>query len=186
VERAEREATMEEIVVALRETRRDAGRTPPLTIVGRQSGGSWASALALRGSDGPMQSYAGETAAPSYAEATADIDYPAAPIDIAALREAEIERLLGDNTRLQDRVIFLLKVIEREQGRPGPRSGQDDAERGAVVREVKAALESELRPILLVLLRVLETQTAAPAAAGSGGGRLISPDAAPVDRRRDR
>ena len=34
--------------------------------------------------------------------------------DINDLRDGEIERLLGDNARLNERIIFLLKVIERE------------------------------------------------------------------------
>jgi hypothetical protein len=47
VERAEHEPTMDEIVVALRETRRGAGRGPPLTIVGGQPGANRASGTAF-------------------------------------------------------------------------------------------------------------------------------------------
>jgi len=39
VERAEREPTMEEIVVALRETGRTAARVAPFSVVGGQSDG---------------------------------------------------------------------------------------------------------------------------------------------------
>jgi hypothetical protein len=142
VERAEREPTMEEIVVALRETRRDAGRAPPFTIVGGQPSGSWASAVSVRSGDG--------------------LRYDAGTMDIATLREGEIDRLLAENARLNDRIVFLLKVVEREQGRTvGPAVEMD---RGAVVHEVKAALEMELRPVMLVLLRLLQTQQAIPAA----------------------
>ena len=42
-ERAEHDPTMEEIVVALRETKRGAGRMPPLTVVGGHPGVNWTS-----------------------------------------------------------------------------------------------------------------------------------------------
>jgi hypothetical protein len=41
VERVKLEPTMEEIVVALRETRRGATGTPPYAVVGRPSPGNW-------------------------------------------------------------------------------------------------------------------------------------------------
>jgi hypothetical protein len=164
VERAEREPTMEEIVVALRETRRDAGRAPPFTIVGGQPSGSWASAVSLRGGDSPV----GRRYADAY-DTT----------DIAALREGEIDRLLAENARLNDRVVFLLKVVEREQGRTvGPTVEMD---RGAVVHEVKAALEMELRPVMLVLLQLLQVQQASSAAHA-----VSRPQGVLADRRGDR
>ena len=80
---------MDEIVVALRETRRAAGRSAPFTVVGGAAHA--ASRLRTRPTMGRMR--------------------PTLP----HLRESEIQRLLTDNARLNERVMFLLKVIEREQ-----------------------------------------------------------------------
>jgi hypothetical protein len=133
VEPAEREPTMEEIVVALRETRRRAGRTPPPTVVGGQTADSI----------GPITD----------------------STDITILRDAEIARLLSENARLNERVVFLLKVIEREQEReraaerpPEPSDAAPD--HSAMLGEIRAAIETELRPVLAVLLRLLERQRA--------------------------
>ena len=120
VERAAREPTMEEIVGALRETRQDAGRLPPFTVVGDQPGGGWASAVALRGGEGRAVRLHGEIA---------NAHYDAGSADIGELRESEIERLLAENARLNERIVFLLRVIEREQRRTfdpaGGRGGRD-------------------------------------------------------------
>jgi hypothetical protein len=101
-ERAAREPTPEEIVVALRETRREAVRAPLV-------------------------------------------------VDAAELRDGEIARLLADNARLNERVMFLLKVIGHDAG-----PARVEPDRGTIYGELKAALEAELRPVLLVLLRLLE------------------------------
>ena len=77
---------MEEIVVALRETRRGASRMPPLTVVGGPPGVSRTSGVAA--------DTANETAGST---------------DIAELRDREIERLLAENARLNKRIMFLLK-----------------------------------------------------------------------------
>ena len=154
VERAAREPTMEEIVGALRETRQDAGRLPPFTVVGDQPGGGWTSAVVLRGGEGRTMRLPGEVP---------NAHYDAGSIDIGELRESEIERLLSENARLNERIVFLLRVIEREQRRAfDPAGGQrDESAHGTIVHDVKAALEAEFRPVLLVLLRLLETQRAA-------------------------
>jgi len=123
VERAEREPSMDEIVVALRETTRDAGQAPFVVAHGQTV---WT--------------------------------------DAADLRDSEIERLLSENARLNERVVLLLKVIEREHAaRAADRAARralDATEAGAVFREMKSALEAELRPLLLVLLRLLEKRRA--------------------------
>ena len=85
---------MEEIVVALRETRRGAGPAAPFTVVGGRRGGK------------RRPDVAAEIGAQT-----------AGSTDIADLRDGEIERLLADNARLNERIMFLLKVIEREQTR---------------------------------------------------------------------
>ena len=113
VESAEREPTMEEIVVALRETRRRAGKPSPLTVVTTPRPGP---------TDDPP---AGE------------------------LRDREIERLLAENARLNERTMFLLKLLERAEA-----YGRDPA----IGRTVSEALQAELRPVMLVLLRLLEKQ----------------------------
>jgi hypothetical protein len=161
---AEREPTMEEIVVALRETRRGAGRVSPFTVVGRQPGGKGSGAL----SQG--------------AAADAQIG-TSSSTDITDLRDGEIERLLAENACLNERVMFLLKVIEREQTCvTGPTTGHAElaTDHGAIVRNVRAALEAELRPVLLVMLRLLEKQRTEPA--GKGVRRAVrdmAPPAAP-------
>jgi len=103
---------MDEIVVALRETRQRAGRPPPVVDAVTDSG---------------------------------------AP-DIATLRTGEIDRLLAENARLNERVVYLLKVIEREQ----TRSAGLATDRATIEREVRGELEAELRPILRILLRLAE------------------------------
>jgi hypothetical protein len=170
VERAEREPTVEEIVVALRETERGAARVPPFTVVGGQPGDSRAQRAAPRG---------GEIgAARAHAEAGAVPDGRAGSTRIADLRDGEIARLLAENMRLNERVVFLLKVIEREQARNAEVAAEHAAtetERSTIFRDVSAAIEAELRLVLLVVLRLIEKQRAdtlvpahgAPAPGGS-------------------
>ena len=152
---------------AIRRWRKSSGRCadeagrgpgPPLTVVGAQPAGR-ASAAALRGGEGRTVRN-GEAAGARYGTGSTEV---------AELREGEIDRLLGENARLNERIVFLLKVIEREQRRSGDLAGGHRVEtaRAAVVRDVKATLEAELRPILLVLLRMLQTQQAEPAASRS-------------------
>jgi hypothetical protein len=149
VDRAERDPTMEEIVVALRETRRAAGRVPPFTVVGDRYAGDQAPAADAR------NAAAGAT-------------------DVAHLRDGEIQRLLNENAQLNQRVVALLKVIEHEQAR-GAASPANGDDRAAIVRDVTAALESQLRPVLDILLRLLERFRAAP------GGRAPTQPAAPLN-----
>jgi hypothetical protein len=153
VEPIKLEPTMEEIVVALRETRRGAGRVPPFTVVGGNPANDWAPGVMRRGGAGTVgaQSGSGST-------------------DISDLRDGEIERLLTENARLNERVVFLLKVIEREQARNAEFAAERvsiETDRDAFGRDVKTALEAQLRPVLLVLLRLLEKQRALPASAGA-------------------
>lgn len=147
VQRAEREPSMEEIVVALRETRRDADRMQPF-------GGSTQSrgVRAAKGMHGST--------------------------DLTDLRDDEIERLLQENARLNARVVALLKVIEQEQAIHAAETAAETApaevDRDAIGREVRAALEAELGPVLVILLRLLQKQHAEAVA----GDR----DSAPVAR----
>jgi hypothetical protein len=178
VERAEREPTVEEIVVALRETERGVDRVPPFTVVGGQPRGIRGS-VAARGHS-----------ATATATATADTQNgTSGAADLAALRDGEIERLLAENAHLNERVMFLLKVIEREQAHHAIRAAEPAAietDRGAIFHDVSAALQAELRPILLVLLRLLEKQRADPAEedahrAGRQAARPAAPQAAAYD-----
>jgi len=138
VQRAEHEPTMEEIVVALRETRRGAGRVAPLHNTSRRIGGNRSGNV---------------------------ITYPQNWVedatDAAKLRDSDTERLLAENTRLNERIVFLLKVIEQEQKNAAVRRAVE-TDRDVIFREVKAALKAELRPALMVLLRLLEKQLANP------------------------
>ncbi len=148
MERSEREATLEEIVVALRETRRGANRSPSFTVVDGSPSGN-------RAANDAQNETAGST-------------------DISDLRDGEIERLLAENARLNERVVFLLKVLEREQAR----SVATASDRGAICDEVRMALEAELRPVLLVLLRLLQKERThlptAPAASGDAAPGAIA------------
>jgi hypothetical protein len=166
VETAEREPTMEEIVVALRETRRDAGRVPAFTVVDGQPGGK--------------------------RELPSDSDAPPATAssnDISDLRDSEIARLLAENAHLNERIVFLLKVIDHEQARNERRAMEcaaTETERSTIFRDVRAALAAELRPVLLVLLRLLEQQRADPVEAGAyraarETARRAAPEATPSD-----
>ncbi len=135
VEPAKREATMEEIVVALRETRNGAAKTPSLSIVG---------------DTGPQR--APDTTA------------------IAEQRDREIERLLKENAHLNERVMSLLKDIEREQARGAEQ---------AVARVVRETIEAELRPIMAVLLGLLEKQRPRLPAASHDGHWIVDLDREP-------
>jgi hypothetical protein len=173
VERSEREPTLDEIVVALRETRRGAARGPSFTVVGGSPSGNRASSAALNaGVGGATHEHGARDAQNDAAGST----------DVSDLRDGEIERLLTENARLNERVVFLLKVLEGEQARSaevatvGVATGSD---RGAIFDAVSMALEAELRPVLLVLLRLLQkerTQPAAPAANGDAApGAAVMP-----------
>ena len=162
VERIKLEPTMEEIVVALRETRRGAGGRPPYAVVGRAPVSNWPSGAAGSGDKA------------SDLVRAADAKSGPGSNDINDLRDGEIERLLADNARLNERIIFLLKVIERGQASNVEFAAVQAAletERCALLSDVKAALGAELRPVLLVLLRLLEKQRGDPpevAARGAG------------------
>ena len=169
VERAEREPTVEEIVVALRETGRSADRAPPFTVVSGQPGGNRTPGAAADPGTGAV----GAT-------------------DITDLRDGEIDRLLTENARLNARIMFLLKVIEREQGRSAERTAGPvvtGPDQGALVHDVSAAVQAELRPLLLVLVRLLERQHVEPrgpfvgarAAAAREAPDAPIPQAAPYD-----
>jgi hypothetical protein len=140
VERARHEPTMEEIVVALREATRDAYRAHPLAVTrpsrGKRNGGG--------------------------------INDPA---DVVALRDGEVERLLQENAQLNARVVSLLKILEHEQAVHAESAAEQTAEttriepdREAILREVKREVEAELVPILLAVLRLLESRRANPGA----------------------
>jgi hypothetical protein len=137
-ERTQVEPTMEEIVVALRETTRDADRVLPFAGTGASRG-----KRIVRG-----------------------INEPA---DVVELRDSEVDRLLQENARLNVRVVTLLKILEQQQqlhaeavSGEAAETSRVGADRDAILREARTALEAELAPILMVVLRVLERQCAAP------------------------
>lgn len=153
-------------MVALRETRRGAGRLPPFTVVDGQPAGARTSGHAPRGGKGGTARAHGAAIDASHETAGST--------EIADLRGGEIERLLAENVRLNGRIVFLLKVIECEQARSSALTAKLAAMETDRARssDVKAALEAELRPVLLVLLRLLEKRRADPAANGAGHGEL--------------
>jgi hypothetical protein len=113
VESAKREPSVQDIVVALRETKGHAGTRPPLSVIGNQRA-----------------------------------DAAEAALDIAVLRDREVERLLAENAELNRRMMSLLKLLDRE-----PASQPEIADMTSAVREAVAA---ELRPVMLTVLRLLE------------------------------
>ena len=65
--------------------------------------------------------------------------------------------------------MFLLKVIERDQTRNAAFTADHAAietDRDVNLRDLRAAVEAELRPILQVMLRLLEKQRGGHEAAG--------------------
>jgi len=166
-ERARREPTMEEIVVALRETTRDADRVHPFAVTGPSRG----KRIARRGSGGIGGGISG-----GISGGTND------PSDVVDLRDGEVERLLQENARLNARVVSLLKVLERQQAVHAESAADQTAEttrievdREAVVREVRTAIEAELAPILLVVLRLLEKRRVDPGAGSREATRGARP-----------
>ncbi len=125
---------MEEIVVALRETRRAAGRVPPFAVVGGQRDNK---------------------------RARDHVEDSQSATNVAELRDNEIQRLLDENSRLNERVMYLLKVIEQEQPR-GRADTAAEVSHDAILHDIRKALEDELRPVLDVLLRLLEKLHASP------------------------
>jgi hypothetical protein len=155
VENAEREPTIAEIAVALRETRQRVGRTPHSAVVeGEQHDDNWGASTAPRGVEGT--GVLGD-----YASANAQNEVGST--DIGDLRDDEIERLLTENGRLNERIVFLLKIIASLRARNTEFEVRREVivtERGAIFRGLKATIEAELRPFLVVVLRVLERQRA--------------------------
>jgi hypothetical protein len=147
--------TMEEIVVALRETTRDAGRPPPLTVIPGRGANDWTSHGARsNGNQGLGRGYIG----------AANANKDAASTDVTDLRDAEIERLLADNARCNERIMFLLKIVEHEQARDAAAAADTAGmDRAAILRDVKASIDAELRPVLLLLQRLIEKQQLRPA-----------------------
>jgi hypothetical protein len=146
------EPTMEEIVVALRETRRGAGRPPPLSVVRGRDMNDWTPYAAPSNENRGVER--GHTAGSDASKQTASTG-------IAELRDAEIERLLAENARCNERIMFLLKVIEQEQVRNAAAAADTVAvemNREVILRDVKASLDAELRPVLLVLQHLLKKQ----------------------------
>ncbi len=181
-ESAEREPTIEEIVVALRETRLP-GRAGGMTVIGGNFGEARTSQNAAQNAGPNGARFEPRPARPAPGQEDWAVSFgDGAPPDLAALRDAEIQRLLGENARLNERVIFLIKVIEREQAlRTAERSagGLAAEERAGIVREVRAALEAELRPVLLTLVRLLERQRPGGVPPGRpNGGAAVRPDSA--------
>jgi hypothetical protein len=149
VEEAKREPTVQEIVVALRETTfRGKGRG--ITVPNRRVD-------EFKRTPIPYPARGDEDEKPPA------IEYKEAAFpDVADLRDSEMQRLLGENARLNERIVALLKIIEREQlVRNEQRDAERDVahktqEREAIVHEVKGTLEAELRPVLLTVLQLLE------------------------------
>ncbi|HZS83016.1 MAG TPA: hypothetical protein VFA50_09090 [Stellaceae bacterium] len=140
------EPSVQEIVVALR----DAARRGP-SFEGAERNGA-ANDLAAA----PVRPSARTAIAPPAEPlAGAGDDIRVAPRDSESdPRDAEIQRLIRENARLNERVFALLSsAAERQEKHPAALAA---AERNLVAREVRDALRAELKPLLLALLHVLE------------------------------
>jgi len=145
VEEAKRDPTVQEIVVALRET----------TLGSRGRGGNGVVRRVASPEPTPDQRWA-------MREGSGERAIPAPPIEIplaAALRDAEMQRLLDENAQLNQRVIELLKLLEREQAARQAAEGEAawvEAERRSVAAEVRGAIEAQVKPVLLTVLELLQ------------------------------
>lgn len=156
---ADPETTVDEIVVALREAKRSASGTPSLSVVGGQdaTNSSVTEPRSVLAKDGITRNH----------DAPGNLAETIRSSDLGTLREEEIARLLAENARLNGRVMSLINVIERERLRsatPATESESIEATRVTVAQEVRSALEAELRPLLLAVLRLLERRQASPVA----------------------
>ena len=149
VERAEREPTMEEIVVALRETRRGAGRGPSLTVVGGQPGGKPGIGYGCR------------------RLRTGRLARPTSPICATARSSGFWPRMRG-STSASSFSSRSSSASRRAAPRSRPHRAAIETDRDAIFRGLRAALEAELRPVLLVMLRLL--QRSAPSRRPHGQG----------------
>ena len=130
VQRAEREASMEEIVVALRETRRSADRIQPLAIAETPRGG--------RGVRGMVGS-------------TDLVDLRDGEIERLLSENARL------NARVIS-LLKVLEHEQANQAEITAGTAPTVMDQTAIYNEVSSALEAELRPALLVLLQLLQKQ----------------------------
>lgn len=156
VQRAEREPSMEEIVVALRETRQTADRIQPLAVTapprfGQGVRGMVGSTDLVDLRDGEIERLLSENARLN-------------------ARVISLLKVLEHEQACQAEITAGVVPTEPDQA--------------AIYREVTAALEAELRPALLVLLQLLQQQFAdASPDDGNAGGkvRLSVPTGRPSD-----
>jgi hypothetical protein len=137
-------STVQDIVVALRATARRRGGDTQAAGARQPDPGRSADRGRVQRVDSLHQAWRGESVADA---------------GIAELRDGEIDRLLSENRRLNDRVVFLLKVIEHDQQtianeRAAAAILADEQE--TMARETRASLEAEWRPILVTLIRLLD------------------------------
>jgi hypothetical protein len=150
IDRAEHDPTVQEIVVALRDTARRRGgvmspTAEPRSDPERSDGGGRSQRV-----DSLHRVSRGESAATT---------------GFAALRDGEMQRLLDENRRLNERVVFLLKIIEHDQQMLANERAAAlllAEEQDTVARETRAALEAEWRPILVTLLGMLDRRDREP------------------------
>jgi hypothetical protein len=184
VEPAGYEPTIADIAVALREARQGVGRPPHFTVVdGKQPDDNWGSGATPRNNE--SAGLLGHFAAPDHQNENGSTE-------IGRLRDDEIERLLTENARLHERIFFLLKTIDGMRGgdtEPAAWRAPAETDRDAILGGLRAAIEAELRPFLVIVLRLLEKWRAGtPGKADAGftaqpaGGntRRSEADAAPT------
>jgi hypothetical protein len=157
VNETRRDPTVQEIVVALRETQ---GR----------------SATRPRSAPAPVGGSAGFDDV---------LRHRGAPVDVRGLRETEFQRLLDENHLLNERIVELLNMVERErQAREDDRAQMEKISQRltpqkAMRDDVRNTIEDELRPVLAAVLKLLERKgsaatRAAAAATAAAAGRDVS------------
>ncbi|MDB5411286.1 MAG: hypothetical protein JWL84_6198 [Rhodospirillales bacterium] len=154
VNETRRDPTVQEIVVALRETQGRSATRP----------------RSAPASIGPAAGF------------DDNLRHRGPPVDVRTLRETEFQRLLDENHLLNERIVELLNMVERErQAREDDRAHMEKIshrlqQQKAMRDDVRNTIEDELRPVLAAVLKLLERKgsaatRAAAAAAATAAGR---------------
>ena len=189
-EQTEHEPTIEEIVVALRDL---TGRNP-----GEEA------AFVEKAPPAPKAKEPGPDASPRQLEriemhgaiASGDHRITAGSMSIANenaadLRDLEMQRLMDENYRLNQRVIYLLKIIGQQERAAHSSNGAIDGAASSstpmlrsvghdvIAAEIRRAIDAEMRPLLSTLSRVLEQALPEGGAAPAKQGGRFAPDPNP-------
>jgi len=164
-EQTEHEPTIEEIVVALRDL---TGRNPgeEAAFVEKAPPAQNANEPASDTSSRQLERIPGTIASEERRIATSSMSV--ANENAASLRDLEMQRLMDENYRLNQRVIYLLKIIgQQERAAHSSNRAVDGAASSStallrsvghdvIAAEIRRAIDAEMSPLLSTLSRVLE------------------------------